>query len=413
MRYAGTVRWVKPNGGRLKNASIRIVVLLLAVLIALWLESVMAAPVGSLDVVLIDQTLGAAPPSGTEVVLHSRANNVQLADRASRSDAAGVAHFADLDVSPTTQYVASVDFDEVTYESNVMAFVTPEVSLRVPLTLWQSTRDDPGLTVKTAALVLSTPDAASQSIGALELWTVVNPSRKAYVPNMQGSTGAMGLMRFALPPRSSAVQPQQGLDPAQLVQIEAVFASASPIPPGEHELVFSYHFPYETSSYDLTRVFAYATRDFRMLVPQSGPSVQSTDLVPSGVATVGGKQYAVWLHRDVAAGTRSSIHLAGLPTRTLLQKVAAEWPRNGLPSVTVLIVAALAACVPLVHAALSTNRPQPPNKDVESPADLVKKIADLDDQFARGDLAVTDYQTTRATLLHRAANVATDLRPGA
>ena len=91
---------------------------------------------------------------------------------------------------------------------------------------------------------------------ALEIVNVVNASDRTYVPGAE----PMNLLRFGLPPGAKGLQIDTSLVGADAIQVDRGFAVPANIPPGEHEVMFAYHFGYEGQSVTLDKSYLYGGR---------------------------------------------------------------------------------------------------------------------------------------------------------
>lgn len=361
-----------------------------------------ATAAGTIEVTVVNGSRQDSPVPNVAVTLRSRAGAVALPDSQATTDSSGRTRFAGLDASSLASYLVTSEFSGISFESDPITFASGEQVHAVKLQVWETTSVDPGLRATTRLLVLSAPDASSQTISALELVTLKNASTRAFVPSLANSAAPMGLIRFGLPPGSSAVQPEMGLGPSQIVQIPAGIAVAAPLAPGATQLGFAYRFPYDGAAYVLRKNLTYPTDDFRVLAPPS-MRVGSAQLQDAGQTTIGSQRYAVLAATGIPASASVTVTIEGLPPPPPWALLARAIPAGGVPAASVIPLALLAAGLPLLY----LGRPSRTPSDVAaSPpvalARTVAELAELDDRFAAGGLPARDYEERRACLKARA-----------
>ncbi len=363
------------------------------------------AGAGVIEVTVLNGSAHDAPVVAQPVTLHERSGQVTLPTRELNTDQAGSVQFVDLDTSSSAAFEVTTDFGDVTYGTESLSFAGSATHMRSTLNVWETTNVDPGLKVDVGLLVLTKPDYASQSIGVLELLTIVNPSERTYVPSTSGPNGAMGLLRFGLPPESSTVQTEAGLDPTRIVQISAGFASSSPISPGKHQIGYAYRFPYQGPTYAFTKSITLPTDDFRVLAPPGAFNVASGQLASAGIAEVGQQTYAVWKASSLPPGTKVSFQLGEMPERSLMDRVVPAVPRDGVPPIAIVPVAALAATIPIIYGSRLKAKQGMPKSGLLGADNSIQQIVELDEQHDAGLLSDGDHATRRAALVAQAVRL--------
>lgn len=376
----------------------------LAALVALALGSLLGAPpsvglardaAGTVEGRLLNGSVGGGQPADVEVVLHAFRNSAHDRDVPTRSSADGSFVFAGLDTDAGTSYEVTARYGGVTYGGAPLAFGSGQRTQRLEITVYEPTTADPGVLVRRASIILTRPDPASQTVQAIEAQTLENPGDRTFAPSPTEPAGPMGLVRFPLPPQAGSLQPGPGLDSAEIVQVDRGFATSLPLLPGTTEVVFAYRFPYRPGQPLVwERRTPYPTGDLRVLLPGDGPTLESADLQEMAPVQLDGRGYRLYQARDLTAGGRVGLALAGLPGR---------WPFNlpldGVPAPAWgALGASLALALALGFAARASRRSEAALTGREPAEELARALVRLDDEYAAGRLPAEAHRARRAEL---------------
>jgi hypothetical protein len=170
-------------------------------------------------------------------------------------------------------------------------------------------------------VTLMAADGDTHTLAVLERIELLNESDATFVSSTtapprgesSGPTGPpQGLLRFALPRDAFDLTVDQRLGAYDVLQVDRGFGSLLPVPPGATDVTFGYRVPYPSSTYEWSTTVVYPTASLRVLVPAEW-SVTSAVLRPAETVEIGRRRYQVLLAEQLAAGTRVSVTLEGLP----------------------------------------------------------------------------------------------------
>ena len=175
-----------------------------------------------------------------------------------------------------------------------------------------------GLRLLDTNLVVTQVDSRESRLAVLEAVRLENASDRTFVVRPQEAASAE-LLFFPLPPGASSVD----LEPRSLhfIQIDGGFILASPVPPGVHELLFSYTAPYEGGAWTLPRVFPIGATAFRLLLPDGVGEIDSAELVAQGQDSVGLLVYSRFEAGAQARGSSLAVTVTGLPGPSLWHRL--------------------------------------------------------------------------------------------
>ena len=304
------------SGYRIGNVRTLIVAMLVAA-VAIADTGTIAAQSAFLTVegTVRNGTAGGGDVSGQPVTLH-RVGVSRMEDVLTTTDESGGFKFDEIEYDPDLRYGVSVRYQDAIYGTDLdLSDGSPE---HIELTVYDATHDDTIVSAASASLLLASADGSDQTVGALEIIRLANRSDKAYVPG----SGMMELLRFGLPPGATDLTMDTFLIGADYVQVDRGFALLASVPPGEHEVMFSYRFPYESERFELSKTYRYGADKLRILAPEEVVSISSEALGSPEAVQIGERQYQVIEVEGLGRGTSISLTLNGLPLTTAGQRIS-------------------------------------------------------------------------------------------
>ena len=262
--------------------------------------------------VVVNGTPGADRPVGISVALHTNKldEGVSLVQTFTGSD--GSFRFTDVEVINEALYGISVIYKGATYTVGIdLAFVSDPLEIVV----YDPTSSDEVISISRASLLFTNADIAARRVSVMEMVTLRNGSDLTYTPG----DGPMELLRFGLPVGSDQLVVDTGLEQADWVQVDRGFALLASVPPGDHEIMYSYRVPYSKDSLSFTKKWRYGAQDLRIVVP-AGLFDVTTDLgMPIQVMDIGGINYDVQEAINIGRGQVTEVRLTGFPRPTFIQ----------------------------------------------------------------------------------------------
>ncbi len=265
--------------------------------------------------VIVNGTLGADNPVGISVALHTNKldEGVNLVQTFTGSD--GSFLFTDVEVIKEALYGISVIYKGATYAVGVdLAFVSDPVEIVV----YDPTSSDEVISISRASLLFTNVDIAARRVSVMEMVTLRNGSDFTYTPG----DGPMELLRFGLPVGSDQLVVDTGFEQADWVQVDRGFALLASVPPGDHEIMYSYRVPYSEDSLSFTKKWRYGAQGLRIVVP-AGLFDVTTDLgMPTQIMDIGGINYDVQEAINIGRGQVTEVSLTGFPRPTFTQTLS-------------------------------------------------------------------------------------------
>ena len=259
---------------------------------------------------IINATPGSDTVTGIAVVLHMQGETT-YDNKATITDNDGNFTF-DVVYDPTLVYGVSVRYQDTLYGAEVSLAdgAPPPVTIEV----YDAVYEQDVIRVGSASLLFADADRVTQTVSALEIVKVVNDSDYTFVP---GSGGPMSLLRFGLPPGAEGLQVDTRLLGADVVQVDRGFAVIGSVPPGEHDIMFTYAFPYDGTETAFTKNFPFGADSLRVLSPNEVLTLASQDIGAPEPVTIGERPYQLIETANIERGDRIQVHLSDLPQTTL------------------------------------------------------------------------------------------------
>ena len=264
---------------------------------------------------VVNVTRGGEGVEGAVVSLHRQSGEAAGQTTVeTTTDARGRFRFDGVPYDPAAAYGLSATYQGAIYVLDLdMSSGEPGPVL---MEVYDASDDDSVLSASLASVLFASVDPAMGTLSVLEIVTIVNRSDRTYVPG----SGVMSFLRFGLPEGAGHLQLDTLLPAADFIQVDRGFALIASLPPGEHEVLYTYRFPYSGTETEFTKSLRYGADLFRALVPEeladlSGAAVGEveTAAVEVGTTIIGDRQYRLLAAVDLERGAQLTFRLAGLP----------------------------------------------------------------------------------------------------
>ena len=267
---------------------------------------------------VVNGTAGGGSVAGITVLLF-RQGEPALSSLETSADSEGRFSFSGIEYDPALTFGVSVNYQGALYaEALDLSSGTPPPTV---LTVYDTIQSDEVVSASAVSVVFGWADASAQTVSALEIVNVVNNSDRTYTPGPE----PMNLLRFGLPAGTERLRVNTGLLGADFIQVDRGFALLASVPPGQHEVMFTYQFPYSGAGTLVSKSFRYGVQHLRILAPQSAIGISSDDLGETETVTAGETLYNLLEATELTRGTRVSIRLEGLPERSVGDGLRGRW----------------------------------------------------------------------------------------
>jgi len=346
-------------------------------------------------------TANAQIPEGVIVYLDLFRLGENLDTKETAIDTQGRFSFSDVTSDYGYGYIISTD-----YSGTIHSFESdyPFPAEPIEIMVYESTSNSENIKVRSHTLLVNAANADVRLIEIMELVGLENIGDHTFVPDIS-QAGQMDMLRFSLPPTAKDLDVQSSLRGGQILQVDLGFAMTTAIPPGSHEIAYTYLSPYENDSLMFTHSLPFGADTFRILLVQGLGQVTGTGLQEMSDLALGERTYQHLATRDLNTGTRVTVRLSGLPEPSLWQtwKGNVSWEKFvelGIPAASSMALIILLASTIL----RSRARSKTVNYSQSRYTSLTEAIAHLDDRFDKRDIGKREYIQAREHMKNQILN---------
>ena len=347
-------------------------------------------------------TAGEDTPVNLQVSLQFQAESGEVIERVTLTDAGGSFRFVNLPPQGNLGYVVSTTYLKVEYTNRMLGEPLVEP---LGVTIYELTNDFSVLHLLDDTLALTSADKKTRQIEVLEAVKLRNGSDRTFQTDVE-SQGPMNLLRFTLPAGATNLDVETSLPGGHILQVNLGFALTTPIPPGEHDILYVYRVPYDGSTLDYEPHFPMGVESYRVMLPDGLARAESEDLRLAAPATLGHRTFVMLESENVEADGRVSFTMTDLPQPSLMQRVEKAGRSDGfqrgvLPGLTGLVFVGLVGFTLVRRRRASVVHEEGDASMDEAHDDLILAIATLDELFESGNIEEEAYNQQRAELISR------------
>ena len=295
-----------------------------AVLLAVWPASLHGQSPDTLSVTgtVVNGTDGMDAPTGVTVLLHRfGAGSGSVDTYKETTDADGAFRFDRVPaVSDGDSLALAVDYGETRY-TEVLS--RSDIAEPVELTVYEFTRDVGVVATTEQSIIVAGIDSATRRMAAVQLFTLENRSDTTLVPDLSAPPmiGQFSFLRFSLPPAATDLDVSTNLVGGEVIPVGTGFAITAPVPPGRHQVSFTFTVPYEGNEVAWRDNTLQGAESLQLLIPAEFGNIGVGGLSPGEGFSVGEVTYRAWGAEGLAPGEGVSITLSGLPEPTWIDRV--------------------------------------------------------------------------------------------
>jgi hypothetical protein len=271
---------------------------------------------------VVSGTQGVDAPAGVTVLLHrfgAGAGSIETYEQT--TDADGAFRFDDVPAVAEGDSIAlAVDYGETRY-TEVLS--QSDLSEPVALTVYEFTRDVGVVTTTEQSIIVAGIASATRRMAAVQLFTLENRSDTTLVPDLSAPPmiGQFTFLRFSLPASATDLDVSTNLVGGEVIPVGTGFAITAPVPPGRHQVSFTFTVPYEGNEIGWRDNTLQGAESLQLLIPTEFGNIGVAGLTPGDGFSVGEVTYRVWSTENLAPGAGVSITLSGLPQPTWIDRV--------------------------------------------------------------------------------------------
>ena len=271
---------------------------------------------------VLNGTHGVEAPAGVTVLLHRFGAGSGSVDTYEEiTDANGAFRFDRVPaIADGDSLALAVDYGETRY-TDVLS--QSEIAEPVELTVYEFTRDVGVVTTTEQSIIVAGIDSSTRRMAAVQLFTLENRSDTTLVPDLSAPPmiGQFSFLRFSLPPAATDLDVSTNLVGGEVIPVGTGFAITAPVPPGRHQVSFTFTLPYEGSEAAWRDNTLQGAESLNLLIPAEFGNIGVGGLAPGDGFSVGEVTYRAWGAGDLEPGQGVSITLSGLPEPTWIDRV--------------------------------------------------------------------------------------------
>lgn len=307
--------------------------------------------------------------------------------------------FENLQLPEGRAFLAYVDYEGISYSSDVYVVEEGDELIDLPILLYGTTTDSTGLIVDRMHIILERIN--EQSVRLTELYIMSNPTDSTLVATEDSIT----TVSFPLPEDAVNLDIQDGVLGDRFVKTSEGFGDTAPIRPGmgSYQVLFSFDIPFE-GNLDLVQQIPYPVEALVIMVPEDNIKVSGDKIEDVGVREMQGTSYHIYNGSVLAFEDDLSMSLSGEQSRVISTLFGTH---------TDLIIGLGAFGVTLVVVGIwwyrrnmaksKKDQAQQHLSDYELPQiedsdTVMDAIIALDDLFREGKLPPDAYRTRRSEL---------------
>ena len=232
----------------------------------------------------------------------------------------------------------------------------------------------------------------SDIISVLGLISFTNNSNSTYFADLTDpNTSGLNLLRFSLPENFENLSVDSDLPPGNVMQIPTGFALSNPVPPGEHQILYSYSMPRNTGSIKYNIRLPFGSKKFKILVPENSKLSTDYNLLKDSTL-VDDKKYELLQGQDIKKGEVVVIDLINISKPGALKKITYFIEKNSIP----FFVGSITGLVLLFVLIFSFLRSNFRKRNLKLNSDVyIDKIIDLDERFEKNKINKEEYEILR------------------
>ncbi len=360
---------------------------------------------GSVTVQLANGS-GGTTPSDSPVTLYGFDNMQNTYSQTLTTGENGVYTFTNVTMPSGRVFLAGTDYASGTYGSDIVTVNPATPSLKLQITVYDSTTDISVLTTDRVHVFFDFTNPPNVQV--IEVFIISNPTKQAVVsPTNNGA-----VVTFPLPNGYTNLQFQDGQLGGRYVELSQGFGDKMAVNPGvgQYQVVFAFQMPYNRKL-DFVQSMFLPTSAVVVMVPDNGVRVSSAMLQDGGTRDYQGTTYHMFNGSSLIAGSSLDFTLSGTPKQAASSVFTSGTTQNLAIGLGVFGVALVAVGLWLYRRNRQKLALQPISGGGElsdsfsdlgvSPEDentLMDAIIALDDQYHAGNLPEAAYLERRAKL---------------
>lgn len=377
-------------------------------------------------------TVGGASVAGLEVLLEGFVDFSPVVAFTDTLTAEGDFSFANLATDPSVVYFASVTLEGISYSSPILMYSEGIDSLETTVNVYEPTDDESGITLERAHWIV---DSQPGALIVAQIYAYSNNLDRAFTGRTREGLDIPVTVAIPVPPAAVEITFDNGELGGRFQQVGHTIYDTAPVVPGAgtRQVIVRYALPYKGTSAEFSGAVPYPAKSLNLLISElPGMQVAVTGLESLGPQDIQGQAYQMWQSENItpdqrvsaqfsdllAAGDidpRASAGATGASGASGTQNTGASvrvpqlegWTPWALGGVLLLGLVGIIAWAWRARLAESADDPKALMR--RQRAELIQRIAKLDDLHAVGEVSDDNWQQQRARLKAELLTVALQL----
>ncbi len=293
--------------------------------------------------------------------------------------------FSNIEIDESFTYFLMITHQEI---PTIVFLEEIEDQYKVDIVIYDRIRIPENISIIDYSIMIPHLSPESDVVSILGLISFENTGDKTFYadlsdPNLSG----LNLLRFSLPENFENLSVDSDLPPGNVMQIPTGFALSNPVPPGQHQVLYSYSMPSNTTSMNYNIKLPFGAKKFKLLAPDK-TDIDNHQVLIKESTQVDEKIYEVLRGADIKKGETINIQINKIATPNFYDKFSSFVEKN---SVSVLIGTS-SALILLIIISLSVYRNIQKDSTAKNNDDrLIKKILGLDERFKNNQIEEEEY----------------------
>ena len=384
-------------------------------------ESGYRAGDGVIRGVVTQGSVGEPLPEGLVATLDAYAHFTLAESFTATVDAAGNFVFNDLSVEENMSYLVSVDVGEVSYSSPLVMLTADAPEADTAVTIYATSDQASDIRISRTDWII---DDQPGALLVVQLYFFGSGGDRTFVGAPVEGVDVPVTVGIHVPSGAEQVTFESGEIGERFQQVGDLYYDTTPLVPGQgtKQIVVRYLLPYDDTSISYAQQFLYPNAQTNLLVAEL-PQLQATITPPGGpawqteeVQEFQGRNYLIFRGPEMGAG-EVTIELSGLLATNAFDPreeatttggansdvTFASWMAWSIGSFGILMMAGVVLWSWNNGRMQLSTRPPDLRKEVDT---LARRIAQLDDRYALGEVPPQNYQQQRSQLKARMLELA-------
>lgn len=392
-----------------------------------WAEAYRAGT-GVITGTVTQGTAAGTPVANLVATLEAYASFTLIANFTTTVESGGEFAFGELSTDPELDYFVVVAAEGIRYNSPALGFTPEQSALQTEVVIYATTDDGAGVQIDQLHWIV---DSRPGVVAIFEIYSFGNGGDRTFIGQTVDGLDVPVTAALHVPENAQEVAFENGVLGGRFQQVDNVVYDTAPVLPGQgtQQVIMQYLLPHDGTTLDFAQEFRYPVAAMNLLItelPQLQAAVPGFSITRR--ETLEGQSYQLW-QPDGTVPSPVAVQMTGLlqagevDPRTVTaegESVAAEVP-PGLAVVPLLqpwmawvvgslVVVALATIIGWSFYQQRTGSRDRGQELRDQSADLIERIAHLDDRHAIRDLDDATWQQERAQLKAQLLYVNTQLQ---